>query len=96
MDRRVEVRCTEEQLARWKEAAGDVPLGRWIRGCCESRVDGCEPLVQELGGSVGGVPMGVALERVRSDGSVVAPGGVGYESAAQSARPAFKPDFKGG
>lgn len=31
MDKRVEVRCSAEELAQWKAAAGDVPLGRWIR-----------------------------------------------------------------
>jgi hypothetical protein len=89
MDRRVEVRCTEEQLARWREAAGDVPLGRWIRGCCESRVDGCEPLVQELGGGVGGVPVVVSRDWGRFTNPRLTSGTHPDSSS-------FRPDFKGG
>jgi hypothetical protein len=39
MDKRIEVRCTDEQLARWREAAGEASLSAWVRYCCDSRVD---------------------------------------------------------
>lgn len=28
---RVEIRCTEEELAAWRAAAGLVPLSAWVR-----------------------------------------------------------------
>jgi hypothetical protein len=31
MSERVEVRCSAEELAQWKDAAGEVALSRWIR-----------------------------------------------------------------
>jgi hypothetical protein len=47
MDKRIEVRCTDEQLTRWKVAAGEASLSSWVRFCCDSRVDAGEPLQRE-------------------------------------------------
>jgi hypothetical protein len=82
MDKRVEIRCTEEELARWKEAAGAVPLSRWIRLQCERTLDRRVPLeyVQRHDPDalldVTGVPLAAEVGK-----------------AAVQSRPAFKPDF---
>jgi hypothetical protein len=78
MDKRVEVRCTEEELARWKQAAGAVPLSRWIRLQCERTLDRREPLPDPV---LGYRPVVDAV-------GPPAGGGVGKASL-----PVFKPDF---
>jgi hypothetical protein len=81
MDKRFEIRCTDEELARWRVAAGGVPLSKWVRGVLNGN-----GVVQTVG-------MRAAVERSRSDGSAVRPGEVGYEFATQHVVPVFKPDF---
>jgi hypothetical protein len=61
MDKRLEVRCTDEQLARWKEAAGEASLSSWLRAAADAFVEEREvftavPLGSFSGGLVRDVP----------------------------------------
>jgi hypothetical protein len=80
MDKRVEVRCTAEELARWKQAAGAIPLSRWIRLQCERTLDRRKPLPQVESQAVFGDKVFDMHTREQ----------IGTVSA-----PAFRPDFKG-
>jgi hypothetical protein len=82
MDKRVEVRCTAEELARWKQQAGPIPLSRWIRLQCERVVDRREPLKPQAPYSFSGGMEGKKL-----------PPGSAPAKPELDVRPAFKPDF---
>jgi hypothetical protein len=43
MDKRVEIRCTADELGVWKAAAGEVALSRWLRLAAMAYATACSP-----------------------------------------------------
>ena len=82
---RVEVRCSSEQLASWKAAAGAVPLGRWMRRVLDNEVAG-RPVPSEY------ERRSLREAAARAAKAVVDEPVVVTTPRASAARP-FRPDF---
>lgn len=95
-----QLRCSEGDLARWRDAAGDVPLAVWLRRAANDRVDLDAALrredrdVQSAGEWDGGLESAQRLRAARAVSP--APADLAARIPGVDLASKFRPDPKGG